>query len=454
VRKTAGVGRFVAICLACCLAFTGGPAEAQRRLQFLRDAETEHIIRTMARPIFEAAGVDPDAVQIVLVNDQTLNAFVAGGQNIFLHTGLLLQAEDPLQLLGVIAHETGHIAGGHLIRSREAIDGASAQALLSLLLGVGAAIATGQAGAAMGGALGGAEVARRSLFSFSRGQENAADQAGLVYLEKAGISPRGMLTFLEFLAGEEGRIQNRQQVEYTTTHPLTPDRIDAVRYALERSRNADRQLPEAIVEQHRRMRAKLLAFVQPAQVARRFPESDRSIVAGYARAYAAYRRNDIPRALRLVEELIAAEPRNPFFHELKGQMLFENGRVTEAVGPYRDAVALFPDSALLQTAYAHALLESQIADGLPAAVRALETSLRFEPRSPETWRLLSIAYNRQGDTGRTAYATAEAALSRGDTAAARVWSDRAMAQLPRGSPAWLRAQDIRIAVGEPGTLRP
>jgi predicted Zn-dependent protease len=453
VRKTAGVGRFIAICLACCLLLVGAPADAQRRLQFLRDAETEHIIRIMSRPIFEAAGIDPDAVQIVLVSDPSLNAFVAGGQNIFLHTGLLLQAEDPLQLLGVIAHETGHIAGGHLIRMRDAIDGASAQALLALLLGVGAAIASGQGGAAMGSAIGGAEMARRSLLSFNRGQENAADQAGLLYMEKAGLSARGMLTFLEYLSGEEGRIQTAQ-AEYTRTHPLTQDRIDAVRHFVERSRNSDRQLPPEILEQHRRMRAKLMAYLQPALALRRYPESDQSIVARYARAYAHYRRNELPRALRVTDELIAAEPRNPFFHELKGQMLFENGRVAEAVEPYRQAVTLFPASPLLQTAYAHALLESQTNEALPAAVSALEASLRIEPRSSETWRLLAIAYNRQGDTGRTAYATAESALSRGDVAAARVWADRAMAQLPRGTPAWLRAQDIRIAVGEPGSPRP
>jgi predicted Zn-dependent protease len=445
VRSTAGVARWIAICLVVVTAFVGTSAEAQRRLQFLRDAETEHIIREMSRPILEAAAVDPEAVEFVLVNDSSLNAFVAGGQNIFLHTGLLLHSDDPLQLLGVIAHETGHIAGGHLVRLRDAIEGASAQALLGMLLGVGAALATGDAGAAAAVGMGTAEMARRNALSFNRTQESAADQAGLSYLERSGMSARGMLDFLEYLAGQELRLRSGN-VEYLRTHPLTRDRIDAVRFHVERSRFSDAPPRPDVVEGHRRIRAKLYAYLNPAGALRRYREDDRSVVARYARTYAHYRRTDIPRALEAVDGLIADEPDNPFFHELRGQMLFENGRIAEAVPSLRRSVELMPRSALLQTSYAHALLEGGDPAGLDPAIRALETALSIEPRSPEAWRLTAVAWNRKGDAGRTAYATAEAALSRGDRAAAAHWAERALERLPAGSPAWLRAQDIRVAI--------
>jgi len=452
VPKSAGFRSFLAIVLAGALIASGKPVEAQRRIGLLRDAETEHIIRTMSRPIFDAAGLDPDTVQILLVNDPGLNAFVAGGQNIFLHTGLILHSDDPLRLLGVIAHETGHIAGGHLVRGRDAMEGASAQALLSMLLGVAAVAASGGAAAGAGAAVmsGGAEMARRAFLSFNRTQESSADQAGLSYLERAGLSPRGMLEFLEFLAVEDARPTNAQ-VEYVRTHPLTQDRVSAVRFALERSRHAGAQPKPEIVEMHRRMRAKLYAYVNPQGAMRRYPESDTSIVARYARAYSLYRRNEIPRALQAIDGLIAAEPNNPFFHELRGEMLVGSGRIAEAIPSYRRAVELVPTSALIQTAYAQALLETGDNSQVDTAIRALETALRYEERSAEGWRLLAVAWNRKGDQGKTAYATAEAALSRGDRVAARHWSERAMKLLPTGSPHWLRAQDIRLIVSKERT---
>lgn len=447
MRKPVALVLILGVLAAGWVGIAAGPAPAQeRRLQFIRDAEIEHIIRSYAAPIFEVAGLDGEAVTIALVNDRTLNAFVAGGMNLFVHTGLLLATETPDQLIGVIAHETGHIAGGHLVRTRDAIEGASAQAILSALLGIGTIIATGRGDAAVAVMSGGQEIARRSLLSYSRAQESAADQAALTYLDKAGMSAEGLLRFLERLADQE-LLPASQQDPFIRTHPLTQDRISAVRHHVETSPHTGKPLPAAFHEMHRRMQAKLLGFLHPQTALRRFWADDTSVAARYGRAIALYRQSDLAGALPLIDALIAEEPDNPFFHELKGQMLFEHGRIGEALEPYRRAVELMPDSALLRAELAHALIETNDPARLDEALEHLQVSTRLDRRSPFAWRLMATAWGRKGNEGMAAYALAEEALARGDKELARAQAEKAEALLPAGSPGWLRAQDIRTVVG-------
>ncbi|UEM05118.1 M48 family metalloprotease [Skermanella rosea] len=424
---------------------SAAPAEAQqRRLQFIRDAEIEHIIRTYAGPIFEASGINGDSVEIALVKDSSLNAFVAGGMNLFIHTGLLQESENPDELIGVIAHEIGHIAGGHLIRSQEAMEGASAQAILSALLGIGAALATGEAGAGAAILGGGQEMARRSYLAYSRAQESTADQAALGYMDQAGVSARGLLNFLEKLAGQDLRPTDRQDA-FVRTHPLTQDRIESVRYHVEHSRVSDRKAPAEYVEMHARMKAKLLGFIQPQIALHRYRDSDTEVAPRYGRAIALYQRGDIRQALPLIDQLIKEEPDNPFFHELKGQVLLENSRVAESIAPYRKAVELLPDSALLRSSLAHALVETNDDSLLDEALKHLKAAASREPRTPFTWRLIATVYGRENQQGMLSYALAEEAMARGDRAVARFHAEKAENQLPAGSPGWIRAQDIRTA---------
>lgn len=419
------------------------PAGAQgRTLQFIRDAEVEHIIRTYAQPIFEAASIDGDSVDIALVKDNSLNAFVAGGMNLFIHTGLLIESDGAGQLIGVLAHEIGHIAGGHLVRGREAIEGASAQAILSTLLGIGAAIASGDPGAAAVIVGGGQEMARRSFLAFTRTQESSADQAALTYLDQAGISARGLLTFLDKLADQE-LLPFDRQIEFVRTHPLTRDRIDAVRAHVERSHNSGRPLPPEFVEMHARMKAKLLGFLHPVQALQRYEKDDGSMAGRYGRAIALYQRGEVAKALEMIDALIAKEPDNPFFHELKGQVLLENGRVRESLPPYRRSVELLPSSALLRGSLAQALVETGDDGLLDEALANLKEAVRVERRSPFLWRLMATVYGREDEQGMLAYAQAEYSLAQGDRAAARFHAEKAEEMLPAGSPGWLRAQDIR-----------
>ncbi len=430
------------------------PAGAQRRggIQLLSDAETEHTIRSMARPIFEAAAVDPDSVHVLLVNDPSLNAFVAGGQNIFLHTGLLLSA-DADQLIGVIAHETGHIAGGHLVRGSEAMENALLSSLLGMGLGIVGGIASGNAGAGAAGVMLGQHLAERNFLSFSRGQEAAADQAALTYMEHAGISARGLYDFLEKLgAGEPLLTQRDADTPYQLTHPLSRERMQAVRAHVERSRYSDRRLPADTVERYQRIQAKLYAYLDPGGALRRYRAEDTSSVARYGRAYAFLRRGEVERALPLIDGLIADEPRNAFFHETKGDLLLQTGRAVQAVAPYRKAVEYAPDANPIRVSLAHALLEQHNPAVADEAIRNLQTASRTEGRSAFLWRLMAQAWNMKGNEAMVAYASAEEALARGDRPMALALAERAERMLPAGSPAWLRAQDIRGEAGrkEPG----
>jgi len=432
-----------------------GLAQSQRggpRIEMIRDAEIEHYLRSLANPVFRAAAIDPDSVSIYIINSSAVNAFVAGGMNMFFYTGLLQMTDTPEQLAGVIAHETGHIAGGHLIRGRDAMADASTQAILGMLFGAAIGVASGNSQAAMGAISGSQQIAQRMMLSFSRTQESSADAAALSYLDRAGITARGMEEFMKKL-GAQDIVPIDRQVEYVRTHPLSQDRIDAVSHHVEKSNSADKYLDRKFAVMHERMKAKLNGFLQPETALLRYTDKDSRLPARYARAIALYRTNQLPRALALADSLIREEPENPFFHELKAQMLFENGKIEEAAALYGKAAELQPDSALLRLAYGHALLESKNPGALDKAIQNLTEANRISPHDPETWRLLASAWGRKGElskdplySGYASYALAEEAAARGADREARQYADRALKALPKSSPYWLRAQDIKISM--------
>jgi predicted Zn-dependent protease len=421
-------------------------------LSFIRDAEIENYLRSLATPIYRAADVNPSSVTIVIVESNVVNAFVAEGMNEFFYTGLLQLADTPEQLAGVIAHETGHIAGGHLIRGHEGMRNASAEAILGMLLAVAAGVAAGNGQAAAGAMSGGQQLAERSFLSFSRTQESSADAAGMSFLDKTGISARGMMEFFQKLAGQE-LLPTDRQAEYVRTHPLTQDRIDNVELHLQNSPPAlrDAKLPQKFYEMHDRMKAKLMGFLQPETALLRFTDKDPRFSARYARAIALYRTNQIDHALTLVEGLIKEEPDNPFLYELKGQIQFESGRIDPAINDYRKANDLLPNSSLLRQAYGHALLESKNPGTLDLAIQQLLESNHLEDRTPLTWRFLAAAWGRKSELtkdqqydGMVSYALAEEAVAQGHDKSAGQLAKRAMKALPKTSPYWLRAQYIKL----------
>lgn len=425
--------------LTLLLAVLPSPAKAQT---IIRDTEIENYMQEWMAPIFAAAGMSPDQVKIVIVQDDKINAFVAGGSNIFLYTGLLMKTQSAGEVVGVASHELGHIMGGHLIRGREAMEQASYESILGMILGVGAAIATGDGSAA--GAIGtaGSSMAQRRFLSYSRAFESSADQAAMTYMDKAHINPSGLETFMHKLEGEELLSSDRQS-EYVQTHPLTRDRIESIDARISKSPYKDKPYPAAWDEQHKIMIAKLIGFIRPGQVAWTYDDRDNSIPSLTARAIGAYRTNDVPRALKLADQLLAAAP-NAYNLELKGQMLMDFGRLKEAIPFYEKAVAQKPDAGLIRLALAHAQVETagNNAALLQKAIDNLKIVIKTEPRSSIAHRLLATAYGRMGDESRAKLHLAEEATLQGKYSYAKEQANGALKGLKSGSPDWIRANDI------------
>lgn len=410
----------------------------------IRDTEIENTLRLWGEPIFEAAGLDPKGVRIILVQSDMVNAFVAGGPNIFLYTGLIIKTSDPGELIGVIAHETGHITGGHLIRNREAMERASYESIIGMILGAGVAVASGETGAVSALSLGGSGFAQRRFLAHSRVQEASADQAAFVFLEKAKINPSGMMHFMEKLKADNFVPEN-QQSEYVRTHPLIDSRIEAMERHIAESVYRDSAYPAKWLEQHARMKAKLIGFISPGKVPWVYDDNDMSVSAQYARAIAAYRHNQVGDALGRVDALLKIEPKNSYFLELKGQMLVDFGRVEDAIPYYRKAIDIMPEATLFRIALAHALIEvagQNKRDFLIEAIEHLELSLRDESRSTRVHRLLATAYGRVNQANHAKIHLAEEAVLQRHFSYAKQHAQSVLDQEYEGSILWIKAKDI------------
>ena len=423
-------------------------ALARGSLPLVRDAEIEDLLRLYARPIFRAAGLSPAAVRVHLLNAPSINAFVAGGQRIFINTGLLQQAKTPGEIIGVIAHETGHIAGAHLVRTQMEMSRLSTLAIIQNLLAAGmiaGGAVSGQSGAVQAGKavmMGGQSMLQRRFLSYARVQEAAADQAAARYLERARLSGRGMLSMFQRLANRS--IATLAHADpYVLTHPMPMQRIRLLEKRLKKSPYFKRPDPPGLVWRHKMMHAKLTGFLSsPRAVWRKYPPSDRSQPARYARAIAAYRVGDTATALRLMESLIRERQKYPYFHEFRGQVLLEAGRAREAVKAYARAVALMPRNALLRLYLAQALLSAGGRANAQEALKQLRTAQRLEGGRPMLHRLKARAWATLGNVKQAELETAEAALGMGDLNLAISKAKRLLRKFRKGSPGWLRANDI------------
>lgn len=411
--------------------------------KLIRDTEVENTIRTFGAPLFEAAGLQPSDVRIFIISDNSINAFVAGGMNLFINTGLLLRARNAGELNGVIAHETGHIEGGHLSRIGGRIKTGSTAALVATVLGVLTAIATGSGEVGTAIIAGGQGLAVGSILAYSRAQESAADQAAFRLLDRTGQSARGMVGFLKTLEDQELLPPGRQDV-YVRTHPITRQRIRDAQTHVARSSFSDVPISARYEDMFKRMQAKLSGFLYPsARTFSTYDKQDKSVVARYARAIAYYRSNDLARALPLMDGLIRQEPKNPYFYELKGQALLEAGRVEEALDPYGQAARLAPDAPLIRVDLARAQLATGDGALLKDALRNLLYATQRNPENSVAWHHLGIAYGKSGRLGMAAMALAETALIRGRPKDALYQVGRAERKLAKGTAAWIRVQDIK-----------
>lgn len=434
-RKALSALASVLLTLALC-------AQAQAQ-SLLRDTEIEETLREFSDPLLRAGGLAPGSVDIYIVNDPELNAFVTRGQNIFLHSGLILRSDTPNELKGVIAHEAGHIVGGHIVRSD--YGNRSAYGAMLLAAGVGIAAILAGEGAAGAAVLGGAQqFGAVEALAYSRVNESAADQYAATFLDRTGQSGQGLIDFFENFRAQEVLSQSRRY-EYFRSHPLSSNRIDKLRERVAESEYTDKPDDAESLHRHEMMKAKLRGFLDgPPQVFGRYPLDDQSQPARYARSVAYFRVADLRNALREIDSLINDEPNNPYFHELKAQILYESGQREDALPSARKALALKPDAALLKVALAQSLVETRDVENVNEAIALLKSAVITEPQNSYAWYVMSQAYGELDQEALAKYASAERYYAIGDLDSARSFAGRAQLDLPRDIPQWRRASDIIV----------
>lgn len=426
----------IALVLSLVLA---APSAAQG---LIRDAEIEATLKRLAWPMFRAAGLTPASVRIFVIDDPEPNAFVAGGANLFLHTGLLVRLKTVDQLRAVIAHEVGHIAGGHIARRDAALGGARGIAAIGAATALAAALGgSPQAGLAI--ATGSANAAQRAALAHSRGEEAAADQAGLRYMAAAGADPQAILEVLRLFRGQEALLSSSQDA-YARTHPLWSERIALLEERIAAMPPSPEPDP-AVAYWHARMVAKFRGFLQSSgQTLRAYPAADGSESAALARAIAYHREPSLARATAHADALLAARPEDAYYHELKGQFLLEAGEAEAAAAAYRRAVALAPKEPLILGGLGRALLNLDEPGAAAEAAEALRRSAAMDRANPEVLRDLALAESRLGNEGQAALATAERFALAGRFTDALRHAEHAAVLLPNGSPGWNQAQDVIV----------
>jgi predicted Zn-dependent protease len=427
------------------------PARAQNGgLPIVRDAEIEQLLRDYSAPVLGAAGLTKQNIHPVIISDRSFNAFVIDAKHIFVNAGALMDSKTPNQIIGVLAHETGHIAGGHLSKLRAELANAQTAAIIAMLLGVGAAVAGARSGGG-DGSVGNATMAAimapqslmmYSILSYQRQQEEQADKAGVKFLNATGQSSKGMYeTFKRFAENELYSSQGASP--YMRSHPMSKERVASLTEVARSSPYWDKPDPPELQQRHDLMRAKLHGYLdRPDTVLRVYPPTDQSLPARYARAISAYRYGNVRAALGQMDGLIQSMPNNPYFYELKGQALLESGHPAEAVGPLRHAASLAPNPTLIQVMLGQALIGTNSPAAASEAIGYLQSAILRDPDIPDAYMQLAMAYGRKGDTAQADLASAQAAFAKGDFRTARQLAKRAKEHFPVGAPGWVKADDI------------
>lgn len=421
-----------------------GQARAQG-LPLIRDTEIERLLNDYSRPIFEAAGLGGGRVAVRIIRSRIFNAFVVDGRNVFVHTGAIMQSDTPNQIIGVLAHEAGHIAGGDLAALRSRIQRDQTKLILMRILGIGAAIASGNASAIAAGD----ELVMRSMLAERRAQEAAADQRGLVYLNRTKQSARGMLETFERFQRQE-YISDTHKDPFVRSHPVATDRLSLLRDRARQSPYFNKRDSARLQLRHDMMRAKLSGYLEPpGTVFNRYPRRDNSLPAKYARAIATFFRggpNGLNAALAAVNELIRLRPKYPYFYELRADFLQRSGRAAEAVSDLRRALKLDPNASLIRIRLGTALLATRNPKAVNDVITMMQRTIRKDERDgdqkPRAYRVLGQAYYRAGKVPQSYAATAEAYFLAGNLKQAKVFAKRAQPGLRKGSPTWRKMDEI------------
>lgn len=449
----ARMGRFAAAAVSVLAPMLAAPSASAQQLPLIRDAEIETLLADYARPIFKVAGLGTNKIQMRIVHEDSFNAFVLDGRNVFINTGALTISDTPNQVIGVIAHESGHITGGHLAALRARIAKDQTRALIAQILGIGLLVAGGSSGHSSGGSdlgnagtgilVGGTDLIQRGLLSQMRQQESAADQAGIKFLEATHQSGRGMLETFERFAQQE-YISDAQKDAFVRSHPVATDRLARLRTLVEQSPYYNAKDDPNLQLRHDLIRAKLSGYLErPGIVLNRYPASDQGLPARYGRALAHFfQGGDGPRlALTEMDGLIRDRPANPWFLEVKADLLIRSGRKAEAIQPLRQALRIVPDATLIQAELADCLQSLGDPVSMNESVDLLRRSL-VDDQNGHAYRLLATAYYAQGKGPEADAAQAQAEFEEGDLKKAQIFAKRAQAHLRQGTPEWIKTDDI------------
>ena len=441
------LARFVRLVMLAVMLGVGAiqPASAQQGQgpSLLRDTETERLFKDMSRPLIVAAGLDPNSVNVVLLNDPEVNAFVATGQTVYVQSGLLEMTDNVDQLQGVVAHELGHVVGGDSIRSQSGAKQATGITLLSLVLGA-VAIAAGAGDAGMGIMMAGQRAAEGEFMAFTRAQEATADASAARFLSKAGISGKGILDFFGKLQNYEYRLAIYSKDSFDRDHPLNQERIQALGQILRTDPAYNKPTDPELEARFQRVKAKLIGFVDPKLATTKYPERDQSVPAHYARAYAYHRGGYPDAAMREVDALLAAAPHDPYFLELKGQILLEGGKPKLAIPPLREAVIQSRSTPLIAALLGNALVATEDPNDFKEATQVLKVAVQRDSENPQAWYDLGLVYTRMGDEARASLASAERFSLQDEPQRALASAEMAMRGIPAGTPDYLRAQDVAL----------
>ena len=418
-------------------------AQADSGPSVLRDTETELLFKQMSTPLIVAAGLDPHSVNVVLLNDPEINAFVATGQTVYVQSGLLEATDNVNQLQGVVAHELGHVIAGDAIRSGQGQKQATGISILSLVLAA-AAIAAGAGDAAMGVMRAGQQAALGEFLAFTRALEATADATGARLLSKAGISGKGIIDFFGKLQNQEYRLAIYSKDSFDRDHPLSSERIQALDQKLRADPAWGKPTDPALEARFQRVKAKLLGYIDPKQAVIKYPESDQSVPAHLARAYAYHLGGYPQKAEGEADALLAKDPHDPFFLELKGQILLEGGKPKESLAPLREATQRSGDAPLIAAMLGHALVATEDPKNFTEAKQILKVAVNRDNQDPFAWYQLGIIYEHEGDDARAALATAERSNLEDQPKMALASAEMAMKGIPTGTPDYLRAQDIAM----------
>jgi predicted Zn-dependent protease len=456
-KKTSKLTAVIAAAALAIAPMSPALAQQEKGPPVIRDTEAEQLLREYTRPVLRAAGLEKQNIQIVIINDSAFNAFVADGRRIFVNYGAIMQSETPNQIIGVLAHETGHLAGGHLAKMREQIAQAQTQMIIAMLLGAGALVAgargngnNGLANAGAAAVAGPQEMIRRTLISYVRQQEENADRAGVKFLNATGQSARGMYeTFKRFT--NESLFAARGADPYLQSHPMPAERVAALEEIARSSPYWDKKDDPALQLRHDMMRAKISAFMERQDtVYRRYPLSNETLPSRYAHAITTYLHGDLRSAIAQIDALIQVQPNNPYFYELRGQALLEGGKPAEAIAPLRRAVQLSNSAPLIEMLLGQALVASNNKALTEEAIAILRAAVARETEAPLGYTQLAMAYGRKGDYAEADLASAQAAFLRGDNKTARELASRAKTRFAVGTPGWVKADDIVAAKPMPG----